>query len=115
MVQSTRPILYTALAVTVLCFAVACASAPPKTPAQRRADRATKDLVENALNSDRILYARHITVRADNGVVHLGGYVWNDDDLYEAQRIAETVPGVTKVVNDMELERDGIDNSATSY
>ncbi len=115
MVQPTRRILYAASAAMVLCCAVACSTAPPKTPEQRRADKVTKDLVENALNSDRILYARHITVRVDNGVVHLGGYVWNDDDMYEAQRIAETVPGVTKVIDDMELEREGLDNSAASY
>jgi osmotically-inducible protein OsmY len=53
-------------------------------------------------------------VQADNGVVHLGGYVWNDEDLYEAQRVAGAVPGVTQVVDDMELERGGIDNTDVS-
>jgi osmotically-inducible protein OsmY len=47
-------------------------------------------------------------------VVHLGGYVWNDYDLEEAQRVAGAVSGVTQVVDEMELERGGIDNSAVS-
>jgi osmotically-inducible protein OsmY len=53
-------------------------------------------------------------VQADNGVVHLGGYVWNDFDQYEAERTAESVAGVSKVVDEMELERNGIDNSNVS-
>ncbi len=114
MVQTTKRILYTTTAVIALSGAVACSTAPRKTSEQLMADKETKEAVEYALNSDRILYARHITVRTDNGVVHLGGWVWNDDDMYEAQRIAETVPGVTKVVDEMELEREGLDNSPVS-
>lgn len=111
MVQLTRRILCTAAALTALSGVVACSSGPYRTSEQILVDKETKAAVENALGSDRILYSQHITVRANNGVVHLGGYVWNPDDLYEAQRIAETVPGVTKVVSELELERNGLDNS----
>lgn len=106
MVQRLKGILYTAPAVTVLCCAVACSSAPPKTPGQQQADDQLEQRVESALNSDPTLYAGKITVQADNGVVHLGGYVWDTDDLYEAQHVAGTVHGVGKVVNEMELEVD---------
>lgn len=70
--------------------------------------------VQAALNADTGLFAKHINVRADNGIVRLSGYVWTQPDLEEAQRIAGMVPGVMKVVNDMELERGGIDNSNVS-
>jgi len=63
------------------------------------------------LDTDKKLYARHITVRADNGVVRLTGYVWDPPDLIEAKRVAALVPGVSQVVNDLELERNGSDNS----
>ena len=70
--------------------------------------------VELALNSDNELYARHIIVRADNGVVRLSGFVWDPPDLVEAVRIASAVQGVSRVVNTLELQRNGVDNSAVS-
>jgi osmotically-inducible protein OsmY len=103
-----------ALAVTILCGVVACAAGPHKTDAQRAADKETVDRVQAALNGDTLLYAKHINVRADNGVVRLSGYVWDPPDLNEAQSIAEQVQGVSKVVNDLELQRNGIDNSGVT-
>lgn len=101
------------VAVTA-CGMVACATGPRKTEAERQADRETVERVQLALNEDTLLYARHISVRADGGVVLLGGYVWTQPDLREALRIAALVPGVTKVVDQMELQRNGIDNSQVS-
>jgi osmotically-inducible protein OsmY len=43
--------------------------------------------------------------------VTLGGYVWSQPDLEEAERITASVPGVRKVVNEMELERGGLGDS----
>lgn len=100
-----------AVAVAVLCGAAACASGPPKTAAQRQADRETAERVEAALNSDKGLYGKHITVQADNGVVHLTGYVWETSDFQTATIIAEGVEGVTAVVNNLELNRNGNDNA----
>ena len=99
-----------AIAVAVLCGVAACASGPPKTDAQRQADRDTAQRVEAALSSDKALYGKHITVQADNGVVHLSGYVWESSDLQTAVIIAEGVEGVTAVVNNLELNRNGNDN-----
>ena len=42
--------------------------------------------------------ARHIDVAVDRGVVHLGGYVWENDDFQTARRDAASVPGVKTVV-----------------
>ncbi len=100
-----------AVAVAVLCGVGACASGPRKTDAQLQADKVTAESVETALNADKVLYAKHIFVRADSGVVRLTGYVWDRPDLDLATLIAEGVPGVTQVVNDLELERNGNENS----
>jgi osmotically-inducible protein OsmY len=100
------------VAIVFLCGVLACASGPPKTDAQRQADKETVERVQSALDADRLLYAKHVNVRADNGVVRLSGFVWDPSDLGEAQRIAEGVEGVAKVVNDLELQRNGIDDSS---
>lgn len=98
------------VAVALLCSVAACASGPPKTDAQRQADRETAQRVEAALSSDKALYGKHITVQADNGVVRLSGYVWEASDFQTAVIIAEGVEGVTAVVNNLELNRNGNDN-----
>ncbi len=102
------------VAVAVLCGLAACASGPPKTDAQRQADKETAERVEAALNADKALYAKHISVYADNGVVRLTGYVWNASDFQTATLIAEGVQGVTGVVNDLELNRTGNENGPVS-
>jgi osmotically-inducible protein OsmY len=98
---------FTSIAVALLCGVAACASGPPKTDAQREADKVTAERVEAALSADKILYAKHITVHADNGVVYLTGYVWDRPDMDQATFIAENVPGVTRVVNSLEFQRNG--------
>jgi hyperosmotically inducible protein len=107
------------IAVTVFLMVVtgslaACAMQSHKSAAASQADRSTAQRVETALAADQELYSRHITVRADDGVVRLTGFVWDPPDLVEAERIAEAVPGVTRVVNSLELQRNGMDNSPVS-
>jgi osmotically-inducible protein OsmY len=101
-------------AVALLCGVVACATGPRKNEAQRQADRETAERVQAALDGDKRLYARHIFVRADSGVVRLTGYVWDPPDLDEAKSVAEMVGGVTRVVNDLELERNGADSTGVT-
>src|SRR5262252_3970777 len=96
---------YAGVAAAVLCGVLACASGPPKTDAQLQADKVMAERVEAALGADKALFAKHITAHADNGVVRLTGYVWEASDFQEAVSIAEGVPGVTRVVNDLELNR----------
>jgi osmotically-inducible protein OsmY len=98
------------VAVAALCGVAACASGPRKTDAQLQADKETAERVETALNADKTLYAKHISVHADNGVVRLSGYVWDASDFQTAILIAEGVQGVTGVVNNLELNRNGNDN-----
>ncbi len=98
------------IAVAVLCGMAACASGPTKSDAQEQADKVMAERVEAALSSDKALFAKHITAHADNGVVRLTGYVWEAGDFEEATYIASNVPGVVRVVNDLELNRNGNDN-----
>jgi osmotically-inducible protein OsmY len=94
------------LGVTAVLIS-ACSTLPPKTPEQANADEATADRVYAALNADPLYYYRHVDVRVDGGVAHLSGYIWDTDALYRAKQIAATVSGVKRVVNQMELEREG--------
>src|ERR1700686_3404555 len=100
--------------LVLLCGVAACATGPAKSDAQQQADRETAAHVQAALDADKQLYARHITVRADSGVVRLTGFVWDPPDLNEAKSVAELVPGVSRVVNDLELNRNGMDNSGVT-
>jgi osmotically-inducible protein OsmY len=105
-----KRVSYAGVALAVLCGMGACASAPPKTDAQQQADKVMAERVEAALSADKSLFAKHITAHADSGVVRLTGYVWESTDFEEAVYVASNVPGVTKVVNDLELNRNGNDN-----
>ena len=104
----------TAWPITVLCVLAACASEPRKSEAQQEADKALAGAVEQALSSDEQLYARHIIVKADDGVVQLSGYVWEPPDIPNAERIAGSVQGVVRVVNSLELQRNGVSDSPVS-
>jgi osmotically-inducible protein OsmY len=112
------PIMTRALRIGVtaaLLYGVtACAVEPRKSDAERQADQATAQRVESALAADSDLFSRHITVAADGGVVRLTGFVWDPPDLVEAMRIAKSVPGVTRVENSLELQRNGTGNSPVS-
>ena len=104
----------TVLAALIMCGAVACTTGPRKSEAERQADADMANRVQSALNADKELFARHITVRADGAVVQLGGYVWTQPELEDAIRIAGLVPGVTKVVDRMEVDRSGLSDSAVT-
>ena len=102
--RKTRP--YIVFAATTAAI-VGCASAPPKTPEQERADAAIAERISTALENNPIYYFRDVEVSVDYGVARLSGYEWTTDALYRAQEIVRRVPGVTGVQNAMELERQG--------
>lgn len=107
MVEVRQRMVRAGLVLAASCAVSACAMGPQKSDAQRQADRETAERVQAALEADKSLYARHIFVRADDGVVRLSGYVWDPPDLDEAKLVAESVAGVTQVVSSLELERSG--------
>ena len=112
------PIINRFLTALALAAAVAgltaCLSGPPKTEEQRQTDKDLADQVQTALTSDKTLYARHINVRADNGVVTLSGHVWTTEELAAAPQIAQSVAGVTQVVNRIEVDRGAIQDSGVT-
>ena len=85
----------------------ACSTAPRRTEAQRATDADTAARVEGALTADPYLFARHIDVSVDAGVVYLGGYVWSVEELYLARNLTASVPGVKSVSSELELMRGG--------
>ena len=87
----------------VLLLAAACATQPARTATERASDRALAGAVERSLLDDPRIFARHIDVSAERGVVTLSGFVWSTGDLCAAERIATNVPGVTRVDSDLEL------------
>jgi osmotically-inducible protein OsmY len=96
------------VAVAMACIVAACASTPRRTAAERASDAEIASRVEAALLADPEIYARHIDVGVNRGVVHLGGYVWEDHDFQIARNDAASVAGVTTVEMQMELMRGGI-------
>ena len=104
MVGLKKRVLSSASIGALLSLTVACATDPPKTANELQANREIADRVRSALNADKYLFTRHISVRVDSGVAHLEGYVWSPTDIYEAKRVARRVPGVTVVVNELELQ-----------
>jgi hyperosmotically inducible protein len=79
--------------------------------AKRRADAAADETMKGhvaaALRSDPFFYDEHVTVTISNGVVTLQGMVFDDWDLRNAMRIARKIPGVRRVVNDLEIKLGG--------
>ena len=106
-VRLVKGIFGVGLIVVLLSGMLACATGPRKTPSELQADKETSARVEHALHADSLLSTRNISVRADGGVVHLTGYVRNLTDISEAKRTAEQLPGVTKVINGLEVQREG--------
>jgi osmotically-inducible protein OsmY len=97
----------TVLLLSALLGAACASAAGDRRLAEPVVDQQLAARVEYALMHDDRLYARHIDVDVEHGVVHLSGLVWEVDDLFEAKRLARAVPGVTAVVSDLELVRGG--------
>jgi BON domain len=75
--------------------------------AQRLADERLRAEVESALHNAPTLMSDHLEVSIKNGVVTLTGMVFDDWDLRMARRAAKRIPGVKRVINDMEIEQGG--------
>lgn len=93
--------------LSVVLLTAACAGTPQKSAPQIEADRALANKVESALDRDQVFFFKHVDVQADDGKLSLSGYVWSNDSIVEAKRVASRVPGVTSVSDQLELERAG--------
>jgi hyperosmotically inducible protein len=70
-------------------------------------DADVKERVETAMRSDPFFYDEHITITVKDGVVTMRGIVFDEWDLRVAKRIARRIPGVKRVINDLEIELGG--------
>jgi osmotically-inducible protein OsmY len=79
------------------------AAAPPSgQPVQGEtatSDEALTKAIYSALEADPNHFFRHVTVRVDNGVATLSGFVNSSGAIHRARTIAGNVPGVTRVVS----------------
>ena len=78
---------------------------------QSPTDARTAQDIDKRLKADPHHFFRHVNVTVENGVARLGGFVDSEDALAKAKQIAGDTPGVTRVDNQMKLQRNG--NNAT--
>ncbi len=97
------------LSLFLACSAclVSCGTPPARTQAQIDANHHLQDEIRMRLNKAPRIYVPHINISADDGVVKFSGIVTDEYEMNETLRIARKVPGVTKVINEMEIDRDG--------
>jgi hypothetical protein len=69
----------------------------------------TAEQVYKVLNADQTDYFRHVNVDVRNGVVTLSGYVWSTPAIHRAEELAASLPDVTRVIDQIELERNGLE------
>jgi osmotically-inducible protein OsmY len=70
-------------------------------------DQEVTQRVEAAFDADKYFYGAQVIVRTRNGVVYLDGSVWDDWDMRTVLRIARHIPGVKRVVNNLDIGPDG--------
>jgi osmotically-inducible protein OsmY len=71
------------MAVVATYAVLACSSLPPRSVEELAADTAIAAKVEAALVADPDIYARHIDVAVNRGVVRLGEFVYLKAHLVE--------------------------------
>ena len=107
-----RGALRAAIILLSTSVAAGCATPPPRTAAERSGDAVIAAQVEAALLADPTVYARHIDVTVERGVVRLAGYVWSTQDFRLARQDAASVVGVKTVQMDLELLRGGVSGTS---
>lgn len=79
------------LPLAALLLLAACAESPT--------DEKLEDAVRAKFHDHPALLADHLRIRSENGVVYLTGLVSTYREFVDAEQVARTAPGVTKVVN----------------
>jgi len=105
--SAVERVLQGAALVVAAVSVIACSTTDARTSQERTADRAIAQRVMVALQSDPYLDADHVDVDARGGTVRLSGKVGADDDLRKVLRIAQAVPGVRRVDDELEIEDFG--------
>jgi osmotically-inducible protein OsmY len=66
-------------------------------------DEQVTEQVEKALADDPYVYAEHVTVTTNNGVVRLEGIVGDTGERFRILRLCRKLPGARRVVDALEL------------
>ena len=69
-------------------------------------DKTISSRVEDALSDNAVYKFHDVKVQAYRGTVQLAGFVMTNDQKQKAEEIAESVPGVEEVVNNITVKRD---------
>ncbi len=85
---------------SVLVRADADSKPQQASPASRRE---LKERVKTALHVDPYFYDRHVTVSVENDAVVLRGFVFSQEDLLDALRIARSAAGDKPVINQVTI------------
>ncbi len=75
-----------------------------RTPSQVSTDNAISKRVASALQTAPVYKYPTVQVKAFNGDVQLSGFVHTDAQKQEAQRIAQQIPGVNRVHDDLVVQ-----------
>jgi osmotically-inducible protein OsmY len=78
--------------------------------AQKPSDAAMTARLVAAIEQNPFIYAEHVTVATENGVVRVGGRVRDVPELFAILRLARRIAGKGRVVNEIEfvqLDQDG--------
>ena len=79
--------------------------------ATRPEDAALAAKVTAGIQRIPYVFADHVTVTAENGVLRLGGVVQDLPDLYAILRLARRIAGTRRVVNEIEYQPNDFDGN----
>ena len=70
---------------------------------RQAADEQVTRQVEQTLTKDPWIFADHITITTQNGVVRLEGIVGDTGEMFRIMRLCRKTPGARRVVNGLEI------------
>ena len=85
----------------------ACQSTTGKTAGESMADSAITATVQSRLTADRVSNFSRVDVDTESGAVSLSGVVQSTEQKIHAEALARQVKGVTKVENNLQIQRQG--------
>jgi hyperosmotically inducible periplasmic protein len=83
-------------------------SSSDRTAGREMDDRAISDKVAQKLKNEPVYKFTEVDVRTFGGVVQLAGFVNSEDQKRRAGELAETIPGVTRVINNISMKPEGL-------
>ena len=96
------------IAVTGLTGCKTSSSDSERTAGREMDDRGISEKVAEKLRGEPVYKFGDVDVRTFGGVVQLSGFVTTEDQKHRAGELAETVTGVTRVINNISLKPDNL-------